>query len=322
MEPVPRPTPRRRLQAFVAPQGSRTRRPAQRLPAAESSSSSAAVAAPAVASAGASGFSMASLPSDMLAAILERCSPREGARLMRVSWGMRAAAGDAALWRRHCLDLWPEDDFASGPPSPGRYGVRVNLLRGCTLCSTRLDRSRRDSARALVLSLGGEWDDSLTTGTTHLVCGAGYTPKAIRAHRARIPAVTPDWLTACVREAKRPCPAAFRVPPLAGATLTTSGLSPADREAVRRRVVALGGSFDCALRASGPGRPGTTHLLALSARLCGPDKLRAALRWAIPVVHPRWLEALEGGGPCVEPDRFRLLSTWLPTSLSTGTASG
>ena len=114
------------------------------------------------------------LPLDCVERILLHLPPASLCRLLRLSrsWQLQAAA--PALWRPHCLALWSEETFETGPPSPVHYSRRFNLFRGRVLCSTALDAGQREKAARAVEAMGGSWDDALTSRTTHLLCGGTH----------------------------------------------------------------------------------------------------------------------------------------------------
>lgn len=113
------------------------------------------------------------LPADIIALVLMRLPPAFLGRLLQVCRTLCSLAAEPALWRAHCLDIWPDDVFESGPPSPARYGSRCALFRGIVLCGTALG-SQNERAAIVVAAMGGSWDSALTSDTTHLLCGANY----------------------------------------------------------------------------------------------------------------------------------------------------
>ena len=117
------------------------------------------------------------LPPDCMAMVLGCLTPATLGRLLQASHAWHRQAATAALWRVHCLVIWPYDSFETGPPSPAHYSRRCNLFRRRVLCGTALGSLSAAAARA-VKAMGGSWDDALTNMTTHLLCGATH----VRAH--------------------------------------------------------------------------------------------------------------------------------------------
>jgi len=151
-------------------------------------------------------LSLVGLPPDLLTGILGALPAASLARMLRVSHGIRSAANDPHLWRLLCKTLWRDDAFEGGPPAgPERYGLRVHLFRRVCVCATGMERSERAAARAAVREMGGVWDDTLTTATTHLLCSASFSKKALIAaeSRGRIALVSPRWLWESARLARR-----------------------------------------------------------------------------------------------------------------------
>lgn len=244
------------------------------------------------------------LPHDCQAVVLGALPPRALALLCATCHSLRSAADDPKLWAPHCLVQWPDDD---GPPSRLRFGSRHRLFARLTVCSTHLEPAARAAARTAVVEMGGCWEDALSTAATHLVCGATFTAKA-RLARPHARLVTPEWLWATVRAARRQREADFRPPLLHGARVSASGLPPELRPKVQTVVRRHGGEFTAALHhpfgeGSAAAR-GTTHLLVVSRASASKEKLEAAERWGVPVLSLRWLSDSVARGRCGDPGRY------------------
>ena len=208
-----------------------------------------------------------SLPQDCLMAVLAALPPRALANACGASRALRQATSDPKLWAPHCRDQWPEDEDQS--PSRFQYGRRSRLFAGLTVCGTHLAPHAKLVAEAAVGAMGGRWEGDLTTAATHLLCGAAFSAKsrgaasnmyatqgsnprlasrpqagllltrASLASDSRTRLVTPEWLWATVREARRQPEPAYRPPLLHGAVISISGLPhhlKAKVEEVERRV--------------------------------------------------------------------------------------
>ncbi|KAL1520711.1 hypothetical protein AB1Y20_022280 [Prymnesium parvum] len=236
------------------------------------------------------------LPSDCLERVLAQLSPPALCQLMAVSRFLRLAASHSALWRKHCVALWPADTFTTAPPSPSTYSSRVHLFRGLTICSTSLG-NEAEAASTLVRSMGGTWTDALTSATTHLLCGATHTKKARLAlhSRGRIHLVCSNWLHRSVESAQLQPERVFVPRLLHGAVICVSGMPAEARRQVRNLVTRYGGVYDETLRPPRSTQP-STHLLLGSSNSAAIDKLQAcktctvaASRWKVPVVNIAWL---------------------------------
>lgn len=73
-----------------------------------------------------------------------------------------------------------------------------------------------------------------------------------------VPAVTPNWLLACVQQGKRLGYDGFRVGPFHGLTICFSGISAAKKQALARQVADAGGAHSAALDKK------CTHLVTVS----------------------------------------------------------
>ena len=196
-----------------------------------------------------------SLPQDCLTAVLAALTPLALANSCGVSRSLRHAASDPKLWAPHCREQWPEDEDQS--PSRLQYGKRSRLFDGLIICGTHLAPHAKLVAKAAVGGMGGRWEGDLTTAATHLLCGAAFSaksrgaasnlyaalgsnPRLVRvdpqagllltraslALDSRTRLVTPEWLWATVREARRQPVAAFRPPLLHGARISISVSNP------------------------------------------------------------------------------------------------
>lgn len=181
-----------------------------------------------------------SLPPEMLEHVLSHLPPCALARALACCRALSAAARVTSLWRRHCLTLWEDDDFAAGPVAgPARYAMRYGLFRRVCATTTHLSCEENVKVRTALEAMGGRYDDALTAGCTHVICGAGYTKKAVAAREhGRMYLVTPEWIWQSAQLARRldERDARVAVPPLLGAQISTSGLSPRWRRTVEAIV--------------------------------------------------------------------------------------
>ena len=190
--------------------------------------------------AGQSDSRLLSLPPEGLEHVLSHLPPRALARALACCRALSAAARVPSLWRPHCLELWEDDDFSAGPvASPARYAMRHGLFRRVHATTTHLSNEENVKVCTVLEAMGGKYDDALTTACTHVICGAGYTSKALAAREhGRMHLVTPEWIWKSAQLARRldERDACVAVPPLLGARISTSGLSPRWRRTVEAIV--------------------------------------------------------------------------------------
>ncbi|KAI9138662.1 hypothetical protein BKA69DRAFT_761693 [Paraphysoderma sedebokerense] len=177
------------------------------------------------------------------------------------------------------------------------------MLSGHLICCSGYSRGLKGEIHEKVKEMGGEYTSALRETVTHLVTESTQSEKYRAAIKYNIAGVSMEWINEAyrcflsrtqvdiVQLTER-----FRLPPMTGLTICTTGFDLRIRDDIQEQVVANGGTFVLDLS-----RNEATHLIAYKG--CG-EKYQAANKWGLPIVNLQWLQDSLKLGVCLDHESY------------------
>ncbi|KAL6768660.1 TOPBP1 [Auxenochlorella protothecoides x Auxenochlorella symbiontica] len=171
-------------------------------------------------------------------------------------------------------------------PSRGLFAGHRVLCTAVTVAERdRLVQHLREEGATLITVFSVESPPDVVVTRSALATGS----RLCRLSRPDIPAVTPDWVTACVSAGRLLAHHPHRLPCFSGMTICLSGLGSSEKQDLVQLVEAHNGRHSAALDRR------CTHLVTCTTQ---SDKYRFALTHDIVCVSPAWVQSSVSHGFC------------------------
>lgn len=173
------------------------------------------------------------------------------------------------------------------PVSAGRMQVASLCLRD-TNVALSVQRGAGSVAAKQVRLMGGNCaKGDLGESVDVLVASKGTSKKVFQAIALGIPVVTEKWLEESFNEMRKLPFSAYSLPLFTGCTVSSTDLTSAMRNEMRKMVLDNGGKWEDSLNDE------TTYLVATN--LSSTKKIGIALEENIPIVRPEWIRKVGNG---------------------------
>eukprot|EP00667_Euglena_gracilis_P008718 EG_transcript_8830 len=179
-------------------------------------------------------------------------------------------------------------------------------MEGLRLCLTGFDApAKQELERALATVPQLRLQRNFNAAVTHLIASRAGTPKYLAAVQLGVPVVTREWAVQLAQTGAPPPVELHSVKPLSGLVVCVTGLKGDARARIERLCSEHGGRYSPNLDRE------CTHLLALPSMAFEKGsidnlKVRAAVRWGIPVLSHHWLDQQVASAGCAKEADFSL----------------
>lgn len=215
-------------------------------------------------------------------------------------------------------------------PTPlGLYHIHNLSMRDLIICLSGMSKDKKKELKQLVNFMGGIYFDNLTDEVTHLVSDTVRSVKYEKASKNGIKVMHGDWVTSVWQKSQTLDISAndaqfesFKLPVFFSLVVTTTGLTPQDRNTIKTHIEDNGGRYSLSFNNS-------VDILIMKTDAIGSQKFKVAQKLGKLCLLPSWVtDSIENGYSLAsdpyrheDPDKPKKIKASTPTKISNITVS-